>query len=727
MSNISNGTPEQPNPAPATSKPRREPAPAAASDQPGGHSAALDQLSINTIRTLAMDAVQKANSGHPGTPMALAPLGYTLWSRTLRYHPAHPDWPNRDRFVLSAGHASMLLYSLLHLAGVVEIDADGKRTGRAAVSLEDIRQFRQMSSKTPGHPEYRLTTGVETTTGPLGQGFANSVGMAMAQRWLAERFNTERAVLFDYRVYALGGDGDMMEGVSSEAASLAGHLKLGNLCWIYDNNTVTIEGHTELAFSDDVAARFRAYGWQTLHVRDANDTGAIHAALEQFKHTTDRPTLIVVNSVIGYGAPHKQNTAAAHGEPLGVEEIRLAKAAYGWPEDASFLVPDAVRTRLRETLLQRVEPAFARWNSALGELMASDPQRAEELRRMRAGELPENWTDSMPFFNADPKGVASREAGGKAVNGAARQVPWLLGGAADLAPSTKTALTFDGAGIFEAHSYAGRNLHFGIREHAMGAIANGMALSYLRPFTATFLVFSDYMKPPLRLAALMELPVVFVFTHDSIGVGEDGPTHQPIEQLAQLRGIPGMITLRPGDANETIEAWKVALQQTNRPCSIVLSRQPLPTLDRSVYSAAAGTAQGAYVLASTRDATPRVILIGTGSEVSLCVQAYEKLQAEGIAARVVSMPSWELFELQDAAYRESVLPAAVIGRVAVEQAGPLGWDRYVGALGAKVVMNSFGASAPIAALQEKFGFTLDNVLKLAREQAQRSQDGRSPQ
>jgi transketolase len=686
-----------------------------------GSEAALDLLSVNTLRTLAMDAVQKANSGHPGTPMALAPVGYTLWGQFLRYHPEHPDWPNRDRFVLSVGHASMLLYGLLHLSGVIEIDADGKPSGKPAVSIADIEQFRQLDSKTPGHPEYRMTTGVETTTGPLGQGYANSVGMAMAQGWLAGRFNRDGATLFDYRVYALGGDGDMMEGVSGEAASLAGHLKLANLCWIYDNNTVTIEGHTELAFSESVAERFRGYGWQTLHVADANDTAALAVAIEQFKRTQDRPTLIVVDSVIGYGSPNKHNSAAAHGEPLGVEEIRLTKQAYGWPEDSSFLVPDAVRNRLRDAMIKRAAPELERWEKALAALSAADPARADELRRMRAGEMPDQWTDALPDFKADPKGMATRESGGKALNGFAVKVPWLLGGAADLAPSTKTKLTFDGAGSFEAGDYTGRNLHFGIREHAMGAIANGMALSYLRPFTATFLIFSDYMKPPMRLAAIMELPTIFVFTHDSIGLGEDGPTHQPIEQLVHLRGIPGMITLRPGDANEAIEAWRIALAQTKHPVSLILSRQPLPTFDRSVYAAASGTARGAYVLADTEGKPAEVILIGTGSEVSLCIEAYEKLKAEGIAARVVSMPSWELFELQSAEYRESVLPAAVSGRVAVEQAGPLGWDRYVGANGAKVVMHSFGASAPIEKLRAKFGFTVENVVKVAKEQAQRAQ------
>jgi len=682
-------------------------------------SAARDQLCINTLRTLAMDAVQKANSGHPGTPMALAPVGYTLWNRFLRYHPDHPDWPNRDRFVLSVGHASMLLYSLLHLAGVVEIDEHGNPSGKPAVSLEDIEQFRQLDSKTPGHPEYRMTTGVETTTGPLGQGCANSVGMAMAERWLAERFNRPQKTLFDYSVYVLCGDGDMMEGVTAEAASMAGHLKLSNLCWIYDNNTISIEGHTELAFSEDVQTRFEGYGWNTLHVTDANNTAALARAIEVFKQTSDAPTLIVVDSVIGYGSPHKHNTAAAHGEPLGVDEIKLTKKFYGWDEDSSFLVPEEVRDCLRESLIRRNGGTYEAWDGTLNELKRSDPQLADQLRRMRAGEMPEHWQDELENFETDAKGLATRASGGKVLNAFAAKIPWLLGGSADLSPSTKTNLTFDGAGSYSAKDYSGRNLHFGIREHAMGSIANGMALSYVRPYTSTFLVFSDYMKPPIRLASIMELPVVFVFTHDSIGVGEDGPTHQPIEQLTQLRATPGVLTLRPGDANETVQAWKIALAQTSRPSCIILSRQPMPTLDRDQYASAEGVAQGAYVLADAQEGEPQVILIATGSEVGMTVQAYEQLKAEGIAARVVSMPSWELFEDQDQNYRDSVFPPTVTARVAVEQAGPMGWDRYVGNTGAKVVMNTFGASAPIDKLQAKFGFTVENIVKLAKEQIAR--------
>ena len=677
---------------------------------------AVDTQCINTIRTLAMDAVQKANSGHPGTPMGLAPVGYTLWSRFLRYHPQHPDWPNRDRFVLSVGHASMLLYSLLHLAGVVEIDAHGKRSGQPAISLDDIKQFRQADSKTPGHPEYRMTTGVETTTGPLGQGCANSVGMAMAERWLAARFNRNDKVLFDYNVYTLCGDGDMMEGISGEAASMAGHLKLENLCWIYDNNTISIEGHTELAYSDDPLKRFEGYGWKTLHVKDANDAAALAKAIQTFQKTDDAPTLIVVDSVIGYGSPNKHNTASAHGEPLGEDEIKLTKKAYGWDENSSFLVPEEARHYLRDALLKRSGGDYDAWQQTFARFEKDQPALADELQRMRAGEMPEGWRNTAVSFDADAKGIATRASGGKVLNGFAQQIPWLIGGSADLSPSTKTNLTFDGAGSFESDNYSGRNLHFGIREHAMGSVANGLALSYIRPYTSTFLVFSDYMKPPIRLASIMELPVIFVFTHDSIGVGEDGPTHQPIEQLTQLRATPGLLTLRPGDANETAEAWKVALAQTHRPSCLVLSRQPMPTLDRSKYASAENVAKGAYVLADAINGKVDVILIATGSEVGMTVEAFEKLKADGVAARVVSMPSWELFEDQDKAYRDSVLPPSVTARVVVEQAGPVGWDRYVGQTGAKIVMNTFGASAPIDKLQAKFGFTTDNIVKVAKEQ-----------
>ncbi|NIF76280.1 transketolase [Paraburkholderia sp. Cy-641] len=685
---------------------------------------ALDQLCINTIRTLSMDAVQKANSGHPGTPMALAPVAYQLWQHHLRYDPDEPLWPNRDRFVLSVGHASMLLYSLLHLANVKAVDEHGQPTGGPAVSLDDIEHFRQLGSRTPGHPEYRMTTGVETTTGPLGQGLGNSVGMAMAARWYENRFNKADAPLFDYRVYALCGDGDMMEGISHEAASLAGHLKLSNLIWIYDSNRVTIEGHTDLAYSDDVESRFRGYRWHTLHVDDANDTAALEAALVEAKSVQDRPTLIVVHSLIGWGAPHKQDTAAAHGEPLGVEEVALAKQAYGWPEDKFFYVPDGVHERFAQGFGARGKAAREQWQTQYETCKKTYPDLAREFAQIEAHELPQGWDSDIPSFEADAKGIATRESSGKVLNAIAARVPWLLGGAADLSPSTKTNLKFEGAGSFEADDYGGRNLHFGIREHAMGAIVNGLALSNLRPYGSTFLIFSDYMKPPIRLSAIMEVPAIYVFTHDSIGVGEDGPTHQPIEQLASLRGVPGLTVLRPADANEAAEAWRVALAHPRRPSCLVLTRQPLPTLDRQRYAAASGVQHGAYVLADApAGEKPAVILMASGSEVSICVDVYEKLKGEGIAARVVSMPSWDIFEREDRAYRESVLPADVEARVAVEQAAALGWDRYAGQFGAQVVMHTFGASAPLADLKKKFGFTPERVYGVAKQQIERVRGG----
>jgi transketolase len=679
----------------------------------------IDLLAINTIRTLSMDAVQKANSGHPGTPMALAPVAYTLWSRFMNYDPTEPAWPNRDRFVLSAGHACMLLYSILHLAGVERLDKEARKLGEPAVSLDDIKSFRQLDSVCPGHPEYGHTTGVEITTGPLGQGCADSVGMAMAERWLANRFNTPELKLFDYSVYVICSDGDMMEGIASEAASMAGHLKLSNLCWIYDDNSISIEGHTEITFSEDVAARFRAYGWNTMEVPDANDCESMARALNVFQSTNDRPTLIVVKSVIGYGAPHRENTAAAHGEALGEDEVRLAKHAYGWPEDAHFLVPDGVRERLAETLGARGAKAREAWDDLHQRYSQIEPAKAEEYGRMRAGWPPDGWQRDIPTFPADAKGIASRDASGKVLNAIAPYWESLLGGAADLAPSTKTNLTFDGAGDFEPNNHGGRNLHFGIREHAMGAAANGMAVSKLRPYASTFLIFSDYMKGAMRLSALMGLPVTYVFTHDSIGLGEDGPTHQAIEQLATLRATPGMIVLRPADANETAEAWRAALSQSARPVSLALSRQALPTFDREKYAPASGVAKGGYVLAGAAEETPEVILIATGSEVSLCVEAYEKLTGEGVKARVVSLPSWELFEGQDQAYRDEVLPPAVGARVTVEAAAALGWDRYAGPHGAIIAMRSFGASAPGKAVQKRFGFTADAVYEAAKAQVER--------
>jgi transketolase len=681
----------------------------------------IDEICVNTIRTLCIDAVQQANSGHPGTPMAMAPVVYTLWQDFLRFDPDDPIWPNRDRFVLSSGHASTLLYSMLHLTGVKAVDEKYERLGTPSVSLADLEHFRQLSSKCPGHPEYHLTSGVETTTGPLGQGIANSVGMAIAADWLAKHFNRPGFDIFDYHVFALCGDGCMMEGVGSEAASLAGHLRLGNLTWIYDSNHITIEGHTALAFSEDVATRFLGYGWQVQRVGDANDRERIADMIADAKRTDDRPTLIIVESHIGYGAPHKQDTSGAHGEPLGAEEVRETKRRYGWPEDARFLVPEGVYEHFAANFGARGKKLRIEWLALFERYKGEYPDLAEACERMQRRDLPNGWDRDIPVFPADPKGIASRDSSARVLNAIAPRVPWLLGGAADLAPSTKTRLTFEGAGDFEADDRAGRNLHFGIREHAMGSICNGMAVSKLRPFGSGFLIFSDYMKPPIRLSAIMELPVVFVFTHDSIGVGEDGPTHQPVEQLAGLRAIPGLIVLRPADANEVAEAWRVVLGLKHQPACLILSRQNLPTFDRTRYAAASGTARGAYVLADAVAGRPEVILMGTGSEVALCVAAYEQLAAEGVAARIVSMPSWELFEQQDEAYRAMVLPPEVTRRVAVEQASTLGWERYVGLSGTIIGMKTFGASAPLKDLLVKFGFTGEHVYTAAKEQLARTE------
>src|SRR5665213_2882266 len=642
----------------------------------------IDSLAIDTIRTLAIDAVQKADSGHAGAPMAMAPIGWTLWKRYLRYDPADPAWPGRDRFVLSAGHGSMLLYALLFLAGVRRLDGHGKPTAKAAVSLKDIEDFRELGSVTAGHPEYGHTTGVEVTTGPLGQGVANSVGMAMSERWLATRYNQPGARLFDYNIYALCSDGDMMEGVASEAASMAGHLKLSNLCWIYDDN----------------------------------DCESFARAIESFHSTDDRPTLIVVKSVIGYGSPHKQGTSKAHSDPLGVDEVKLTKEAYGWPADAKFRVPAGVKENLGQALADRGGKLSAAWREGVKKLGEASPALAAELAAMWAGKLPKGWDADIPDFPPDAKGIATREASGKVLNAIAANLPWLIGGSADLSPSTKTRLEFAGAGDFEPRGYGGRNLHFGIREHVMGSIANGMAVSRLRPYTGTFLIFSDYMRPPTRLAALMKLPVIFVFSHDSIGLGQDGPTHQPIEQLAALRAIPGMLVLRPADANETAVAWRVILAQTDRPACLILSRQAMPTLDRTKYAPAKGLAKGGYVVAGNPAATPDVILVATGSEVGLAIEAHEKLTIEGAASRVVSMPSFELFEEQDKTYRDRVLPPSVTARVAIEAAAPLGWDRYAGPTGEIIAMRSFGASAPIGPVMKHFGFTADHVYQAAKRQ-----------
>jgi transketolase len=672
----------------------------------------LDTLSINTIRTLAIDAVQQANSGHPGAPMGLAPVAYSLWTEFLRYDPADPTWLNRDRFVLSNGHASMLLYAILHLAEVRQVDDKGHVTKELAVSMDAIKHFRQLGSRTPGHPESHITSGVETTTGPLGQGVGNSVGMAIASKWLAANFNRPGHEVFDFNVYTMCSDGDLMEGVGGEAASLAGHLKLSNLCWMYDHNSITLDGPANWSFSEDVATRFIGYEWNVTRVSDANDLQMLARAFEIFKKTTDRPTLIIVDSHIGYGSPHKQDTNAAHGEPLGEDEVKLVKKFYGWPEDAKFLVPDGVRENFRETVGKRGADLRSKWSKMFEEYSQKYPDLAERLSQIQHHELPSGWDKNLPTFPADAKGVATRESSGKVLNALAQNVPWIIGGSADLATSNKTTLKFEGAGDFEAGGYAGRNLHFGVREHVMGATVNGLVISGIRAFGATFFNFSDYMKASIRLAALSEIPSVFIYTHDSIGVGEDGPTHQPVEQLAGLRAMPNLLVLRPGDANEVTEAWKIIAKQQHTPAALVLTRQNLPTLDRTKYAAASGVAKGAYVLADSPGKLD-VILLGTGSEVSLCVDAYEKLKAEGVKARVVSMPCWEIFDQQDATYKESVLPSDVTARVSVEMAATFGWERYTGSKGRNIGMHRFGASAPLKDLLKYFGFTVDKVVEQA--------------
>ncbi len=681
--------------------------------------AAIEKLAVNTIRTLCMDAVQAANSGHPGSPMGMAPTAYVLWQRFLRYDPDDPIWGNRDRFVLSAGHASTLLYALMHLSGVKAVNRKYERLGEPAVPLEELKRFRQLGSKCPGHPEYRWTSGVETTTGPLGQGLATSVGMAMASHWTAARFNRPGFDLFDFDVYALCGDGCIMEGISSEAASLAGHWKLSNLCWIYDSNQITIEGHTALAFSEDVATRFLGYGWNVTRVGDANDLEMLERAFQVFKNTNDRPTLIIVDSHIAWGSPNKQDTSAAHGEPLGEEEIRLTKRNYGWPEDAKFHIPDGVYQHFREGMGKRGRALRQAWFARIEEYKSKYPELADHLYRMQRRQLPEGWDRGMPSFPADAKGKATRETSAVVLNALAKNVPWLIGGSADLAPSCKTRLTFEGAGDFSVADRGGRNLHFGVREQAMGAILNGLSLSKVRPYGSGFLIFSDYGRNPLRLAALMEIPVIYIFTHDSIAVGEDGPTHQPVEHLASLRAIPGLITLRPADAAEVVEAWKFIMQRRHEPVALILTRQAVPTLDRTKYASAEGLHRGAYVLADAPRGRPEVLLLATGSEVALCLDAHEKLKAEGVAARVVSMPSWEIFEYhcrKQPGYREEVLPAAVRARVSVEQASTLGWERYVGSDGHMIGMRTFGASAPLKELQKKYGFSPDQVVLAAKQQ-----------
>jgi len=675
----------------------------------------LETLCINTIRTLAIDAVQQANSGHPGAPMGLAPVTYELWQNFLRYDPADPTWLNRDRFVLSNGHASMLLYAMLHLSEVRRVDENGNLTKDLSVSMDDIKHFRQLGSRTPGHPESHITTGVETTTGPLGQGVGNSVGMAIASKWLAATFNRPEFEVFNFNVYAMCSDGDLMEGIGGEAASLAAHLKLSNLCWMYDHNSITLDGPANWSFSEDVATRFIGYGWNVTRVSDANDLEMLGRAFQTFLDTMDRPTLIIVDSHIGYGSPHKQDTNAAHGEPLGEEEVRLVKKFYGWPEDAKFLVPDGVRERFRDGIGKRGRELRSSWAKVFAGYAQKYPELAQQLSQMQHRELPANWDKNLPTFPADAKGIATRESSGKVLNAVAQSIPWVIGGSADLATSNKTTLKFDGAGDFKAGSYGGRNLHFGVREHAMAASVNGMTISGLRAFGATFFNFSDYMRASMRLAALMQLPSIFVFTHDSIGVGEDGPTHQPIEQLASLRAMPNMMVLRPGDANEVTECWKIIMALEESPVSLVLTRQAMPTFDRTKYAPVSGVAKGAYVLADAQGGKPDVILIGTGSELSLCVDACEKLKAEGIKARVVSMPCCEIFDKQDAAYKESVLPAAVTARVSVEMAATFGWERYTGSKGKNIGMHRFGASAPLKDLLKYFGFTVDKVVEAARE------------
>jgi len=675
----------------------------------------LDQLAINTIRTLSIDAVQQAKSGHPGTPMALAPLVYTLWNRVMRFDPKDPIWPNRDRFILSNGHASMLLWSVLFLTGTRAVNAEYERLGAPSVTLDDIRHFRQLGSKAPGHPEYHLVSGVETTTGPLGQGIATSVGMAIARKWLASRYNRPGFDIFDYDIYTVCGDGDLMEGVGSEAASLAGHLCLDDLCWIYDNNHISIEGKTRITFTEDVAARFLGYRWNVLRVGDANDLPRIEDALAIFRKTEGRPTLIILDSHIGYGAPHKIDTAAAHGEPLGEEEVKLAKRAYGWPEDAKFLVPDGVREQFDDGIGARGADARRRWETLFAAYRKEFPELATEIDQMQRRELPTGWDRDLPSFSPDPKGIAGRDASGKVLNALAQNIPWLVGGAADLGPSTKTTLKVPGAGDFEAENFGGRNLHFGVREHAMAAIVNGLSLSKLRAFGASFLIFSDYARPAIRLSAIMELPAIFVFTHDAMGDGEDGPTHQPVEQLVSLRAIPGLTVLRPGDANEVVEAYRYVMQLRHEPAVLALSRQPLPTFDRSKYASAAGVARGAYVMADARGGSPEIILIASGSEVSLVVDAHEALASRGVRSRVVSMPSWEIFEHQSQSYRDDVLPPGVKARIAVEQGAVLGWERYVGAAGRVIGMKTFGASAPLKELQRKFGFEPERVVAAALE------------
>jgi transketolase len=643
--------------------------------------------------------------------MALAPLAYVLWQEFLRFDPGDPIWPNRDRFVLSAGHASMLLYSLLHLAGVKAVDPDYEVVGDPAVSLDDIKSFRQLDSRAPGHPEYRWTSGVETTTGPLGQGIATSVGMALASVWQAASFNRPGFELFDFDVYAIGGDGCLMEGVSHEAASFAGHQRLANLCWFYDNNHITIDGRTELTYDDDVATRFLGYGWQVLRVGDANDLDLIRRAITTFREEGERPTLIIVDSHIGYGSPNKQDTAEAHGEPLGEDEVRETKRAYGWPEDAEFLVPEGVAEHFAEGIGKRGREAREEWGRLFTGYQREKETLAHQIEAMQRRELPDGWDTEMPSFDADEKGMATRKASNQCENAVAERVYWLIAGSADLTGSSSVGL--EGSEAFEPGSRTGRQVHYGIREHESAAISNGLSLSKLRPLWSTYLTFSDYARPAIRLSALMELPVIHLFTHDSIGLGEDGPTHQPVEQIASLRAIPGLDVIRPCDANEVAEAWKAAMDRHHGPVALILTRQDVPILDRERYAPADGLRRGGYVLADS-DGEPQVILIATGSEVHLAVEAHEQLIADGVRSRVVSLPCWELFDRQDSEYRDSVLPPGVTARVSIEEAATLGWDRWVGPDGATIGMHTFGTSAPLKDVQTKFGFTPDRVAETAK-------------
>ncbi len=672
-----------------------------------------EKKAIDTMRALAMDAVQTAKSGHPGTAMALSPVAYLLYNERMKYAPNRPNWPGRDRFVLSIGHASTLLYTTLHVAGVRALDAQGVPTNEPAVTLDDLKSFRQLGSRCAGHPEYRRVAGIETTTGPLGAGVATSVGFAMANNWLAARYNKPGFELFNSNVYALCGDGCMMEGISSEAASLAGHLKLSNLCWIYDLNRITIEGDSELAFTEDVPSRFAAYGWNVVEVDDVNDLPAMRCAFDVFDATDDRPTLIVVKSRIAFGAPTKEGKESAHGAPLGDEEVAGAKRFYGMNPDVKFACDPEVYQTFAESLGKRGAEEVAAWNAKFAEYRVAFPELASELDAIFSGELPENWDSALVEFPADAKGMASRASSGKVLNQLATGLPWLVGGSADLAPSNNTWLKDENAGEF-GPKRVGRNIHFGVRENAMAAITNGLTLSGLRGYCATFFVFADYLRPMIRLAALMEIPTLFVFTHDSIGVGEDGPTHQPVEHLASLRAIPNVDVYRPADANEVSEAYRAAVLSTRTPSVLVFSRQNLPTIDREKFASASGTRQGAYVL-SDCEGTPDVLLLATGSEVALCLNAQEALASEGVKARVVSAPSWDVFDKQTKEYRESVLPKSVKARVGVELGVELGWSKYLGDAGKFLGMAGFGDSAPAAKLMEHFGITVERVVALAKE------------